>query len=65
MATTNIFNDLSKCAYGAQDCYRNKNTQHTELKGGVVEEIPYNIIINNTFIKNYKFFAHEINILIV
>lgn len=55
MATTNIFNDLAKSAYGAQDWYRNKNTQHTELKDGVITEIPYTISYDGKYNKTLEF----------
>lgn len=55
MATTNIFNDLSEIAYGAQDSYRNKNTQHTELKNGVITEIPYKMSYDGKYNKTLEF----------
>jgi hypothetical protein len=57
MATTNIFNDLANTVYGAQDNYRNKNTQHPKLKcdGGVITEIPYKMSYDGKYNKTLEF----------
>lgn len=55
MATTNIFNKLTKVCYGAQDYYKNNQVENHKLKDCVITEIPYNLVINNNFYKKLEF----------